>query len=209
MMHWNILDEKRIAILPLLHNIIADGFYLAGGTALALHIGHRDSIDFDFFTVSEIDTVSLFRTIETVFTGHIIQKVQEEKNTLGIIIDETIKISFMTYTYPLIEPTTPTEHFSLASILDIGCMKLSAITSRATNKDYIDLYFILQKCPLQTLLDACEKKFPTIDVGLILKSLVYFEDIINEPILYKENNHVDFTTIQESLKQHVSALHNL
>lgn len=206
-MHWNILDTKRQSLLPLLHSVVGDNFYLAGGTGLALYFGHRDSVDFDFFTDSDINTVQLFQDIEKIFAGNRVIKTQEEKNTLGIVIDDTVKISFMTYSYPLIQELTKTEHFPIASIIDIVCMKFSAITSRATNKDYIDIYFVLQKYPLQELLDACTKKFPTIDTGLVLKSLVYFDDIIDEPIIYKENHDTDFTLIKEFLKKEVVQLY--
>jgi hypothetical protein len=80
-MFYNILDKKRLAILPLLKNFKAD-FYLAGGTGLALQLGHRDSIDFDFFLPKNIDTPKLFFTIRYIFKNHKILKVQEEKNTL-------------------------------------------------------------------------------------------------------------------------------
>ena len=78
------------------------------------------------------------------------------------------------------------------SIKDIGCMKLSAIISRATNKDYIDLYYILQRVELLELLKWAEQKFPEIDTNLILKSLVYFEDVEVETINFKHNKEVDF-----------------
>ena len=81
-------------------------------------------------------------------------------------------------------------NFRLASIVDIGCMKLSAITSRATNKDYIDLYFILKKISLKKLLLASSRKFKELDQNLILKSLVYFDDIEKTPILFKNSNRV-------------------
>jgi len=78
-------------------------------------------------------------------------------------------------------------------------MKLSAITSRSVLKDYVDLYYILQRFELNTLLDYVKEKFPIIDTNLILKSLVYFEDIQEEPINYKHNNQVSFETIKKYL----------
>lgn len=186
-MFYNILDKKRIAILPLLTFFKKD-YYLAGGTALALQIGHRDSIDFDFFSKKDIDTQKLFEQILEIFKGKKVIKIQDEKNTLTVIIDTNIKISFFTYKYKLTEKLISEEHFRLASITDIGCMKLSAITSRASNKDYIDLYYILQKINLTHLLAKTEKKYTSLDQSLILKSLVYFDDINKEPIKFK-NKH--------------------
>ena len=85
-MFYNILDKKRLSILPLLNNFKKD-FYLAGGTGLALQLGHRDSIDFDFFSKKDINTTELFLKIKQVFRGHKIKKVQEIKNTLTVFID--------------------------------------------------------------------------------------------------------------------------
>ncbi len=205
-MHWNILDEHRKNILPLLAKLVSDfnvDFYLAGGTGLALQIGHRDSIDFDFFTKSEFDTMSLFEVCLKIFKDFKVQKTQESKNTLSILIDESIKISFMTYSYELLKPLVVSEYFPIASAEDIGCMKLSAITSRSAEKDYVDLYFILQKISLRDLLALCAVKFPSIDANLLLKSLVYFEDIVPESILYKEGHDTDFAVIQKFLKEKV------
>ncbi len=148
-MFYHILDKNRLQIISKFKNFKKD-FYLAGGTALALQIGHRDSIDFDFFTEKDIDQKKLFAEIKQIFKKSKILKVQEEKNTLTVILDEKIKLSFFTYKYKLIKKLIQTESLNLASIEDIACMKLAAITSRAVNKDYIDLYFILQNIKLKT-----------------------------------------------------------
>jgi len=201
-MHYNILDEKRKNIMPLLRNF-KGRFYIAGGTALAFHLGHRDSIDFDFFSSNDFDRIELFKEITEIFSGHEILKVQDEKNTLTVIIDNDIKLSFFGYKYKLIKPLFEEENIDIASIEDIACMKLAAITSRATNKDYLDLYFILKKFSLADILYFTEEKFPAIDRNLILKSLVYFEDIENEPMVFKEGNEISFNEIKESLKASV------
>ncbi len=195
-MFYNILDKKRLAILPLLKNFKAD-FYLAGGTGLALQLGHRDSIDFDFFSAKDIDTAKLFFIILNIFKNHKILKVQEEKNTLTVFIDDNIKLSFFTYNYKLLGKLINEPNFKIASILDIACMKLAAIISRATNKDYIDLYFILQEIKLETVLDKLNRKIPELDINLVLKSLVYFKDVNKEPIKFKNNCNIDFKRIQD------------
>ncbi len=200
--HYGILDDQRINVLPKLLPFRELGFYLAGGTALALQIGHRDSIDFDFFCLDSFDTTSLFSKIEQQFFGHNILRLQDELNTLEIVVDDVIRLSFMTYKYQLIEPVISTDFFDLASIVDIGCMKLSAITSRTAYKDYVDLYFILNEVSLQTLIDSLRVKLPTLDPSLALKSLVYFDDITPEEILYKINP-VDIEVIKSFLIEQV------
>lgn len=202
-MHLEILDEKRIDILPLLAKI-DEKFYLAGGTALALQIGHRDSIDFDFFTDSDFDIDKVFEEIVNIFKDHKVVKTYTEKDTLYILIDDSIKLSFMKYNYPLVKGLIDAEYFKMASIEDIACMKFSAITSRQAMKDYVDLYFILKNFDLEDLLNLSEKKFSNqLDKNLILKSMVYFDDIDQEEIMYKNNNNVSFEEIKKSLVKHV------
>ena len=204
-MFYNILDKKRENILPFLKSLKQD-FYLAGGTALALQLGHRDSVDFDFFSEKDIDTKKLFEKVKVIFTGKKIVKIQDEINTLTVLIDENIKISFFGYQYPLLEKLIDEPNLKLASTLDIATMKLVAITSRASNKDYIDLYYILENIDLNDLLEKASKKFPEIDRNLILKSLVYFEDIEIEPILFKNNKEINFEKIKDFLKDEVLKL---
>ncbi len=79
-------------------------------------------------------------------------------------------------------------------------MKLSAITSRSVEKDYVDLYFILKDIPLDELLLLSERKLPTLDQTLILKALVYFDDVLREPILFKEGHGISFEDIQSFLR---------
>lgn len=207
-MFYNILDKKRIDILPLLKNLKKD-FYLSGGTALALQIGHRDSIDFNFFNKQDIDTKKLFEVLRKIFKGHSLLNIQEEYNTLTILVDGSIKISFFTHKYKLIKKTINDANLSLASLEDIICMKLSAITGRASNKDYIDIYFILKNFSLSDLLKNAHIKYPELEKNLILKSLVYFEDITQEKILFKNNNHIVFEEVKNKLREEVKKFSKL
>lgn len=182
-MHYEILDDRRRTLLPQFASFKGN-FYLAGGTALALQIDHRDSIDFDFFSRKGFDTARLFKECEASFGGHSLTKTQDEKDSLSFLIDTAVSVSFLGFPYPLVKPLVVTEYFDIASIEDIGCMKLSAITGRAALKDYVDLYFILRSIPLSVLLESTATKFPSLDRNLILKSLVYFDDVAREPIRF-------------------------
>lgn len=197
-MFYDIIDEKRKNVLPLFKSLKSD-FYLAGGTALALQLGHRDSVDFDFFSEKDFDTKDLFEKLKEIFESHKIQKVQDEKNTLTIIVDEDIKLSFFAYQYPLLNPLISEEYIKLASVEDIACMKLSAIVSRSVEKDYVDLYFILQRNKLAKLLGLSQKKFPSLDANLIIKSLTYFDDIVEEAIIFKNDKNVSLDEIKTFL----------
>lgn len=199
-MHWEILDKNRTEILPLLAEF-KDQFYLAGGTALALQLGHRDSIDFDFFLQNEFSNDILFKKIENVFSNYKIVKTQDEKDTLTVKINENIKLSFFTYRYVLVKPLIKTEYFDLASIEDIACMKLSAIVSRYLLKDYVDIYWILHQIKLSDLLILNQHKLQNLDINLVLKSLVYFDDVVPEKITFKNNKDVDFETVKEFLRK--------
>jgi hypothetical protein len=201
-MHYEILDAPRREILPRFAPL-KGRFYLAGGTALALEIGHRDSIDFDFFSPKPVNTPELYSELESVLEGHKILKTQEEKNTLSLLVDNSIRVSFFSYPYPLIKPLIEEEHLSLASVEDIACMKLSAITGRSVEKDYVDLFFILKQISLKDLLSYSVQKHPALDTNLILKSLVYFDDVVREPIRFTSDSAVSFEDVQSYLRNTV------
>jgi len=183
-LNLSILSEERRNILP---SFISwkDEFYLAGGTALALQIGHRESVDFDFFSSHPFDTEKMIKRISILFGEKSFTVTQVEKNTLSIILHTEIKISFMTYEYELVNPLIKTEYINIASVPDIACMKLSAIMQRSALKDYVDLYEIMKIYPLEKLLSFTKKKYPTIDSTVVLKSLSYLDDIIDEPLIYQ------------------------
>lgn len=203
-MHWDILDKKRKEILPLFKVFSMLGFYLAGGTGLALQIGHRDSIDFDFFVYGDYETSKLKEKISEVFKDYKIIFTQEEKNTVSCIIDDEVQLSFFGYKHNTIKTFKETDYFKIASIEDIGCMKLSAITSRSVEKDYVDLYFILQIVSLKELLKFCAIKYPTLDESLLLKALTYFDDIKEEKILFKEGHFVSLDDVKKYLQKTVT-----
>lgn len=203
-MFYEILNDKRRSLLPCFAGLKAQ-FYLVGGTALALQIGHRDSIDFDFFSEQSFNTEILLEEVRGLLVGHTLQKTQDEKNTLSILVDGEVRVSFFTYTYPLIGTFIDEAFLRIASLEDIACMKLSAITGRASAKDYVDIFFLLKKLTFAEMLMFAQKKFKDVDIGLILKSAVYFDDITNDPINYTAGNEVPFTEVQESLRSAVKA----
>lgn len=180
-----ILSESRKKILA---SFISwkNEFYLAGGTGLALQIGHRDSVDFDFFSNHSFDTDLMIQRLSELFDRKSLKVTQVEKNTLSILLQLEIKISFMTYDYELLNPIISSDYISLASIPDIACMKLSAIMQRSALKDYVDLYEIMKIYQLEQLLLFAKKKYPVIDSTVILKSLSYLEDIVDEPLIYRD-----------------------
>lgn len=156
-------------------------YYLAGGTGLAMQLKHRLSIDLDFFSKKAIDTKSLIQRLQKLgdFTVD-----KEAENTLNCRLNGT-RLMFLQYDYPLLFPLLGIKGIKLADARDIACMKVSAISSRGSKKDFIDLFFICKKiAPLEKLLALFEKKYKKVDYNMahILKSLVYFEDAEKEPM---------------------------
>ena len=125
----------------------ASHFYLAGGTALSLQIGHRRSVDFDFF--AETDEVKGKRVDEIIRSLDSFS-IQVIERTLGnfVLLVDNIRIGFFSYGYSLINPAVQFENVALASIADIGLMKCDALITRGSRKDFYDLFYITKSIPL-------------------------------------------------------------
>jgi len=152
--------------------------YLAGGTAVALHIGHRYSYDFDFFTAQEFDEEILIQQIAGAIPDFRLDR-KSRGTILGYLGD--IRFSVFYYKYPLLFQTHRLLGINVADVRDIVPMKISAIADRGTKRDFIDLYFLLAKEKIMTLkeaFDLYDKKFGALSQNKIhlLKSIVYFED---------------------------------
>jgi len=155
--------------------------YLAGGTAVALYFGHRLSVDLDFFTDEEFDSLSLSSTISGVMgTSFRIAKTKVTKNALVMNLNET-RFSLFTYPCPLVAPLTGMQDIPVhvASQIDLALMKLLAINQRGSCKDFIDLKALIKqnRYPFEFLLEKLKDKF---EIGeemqlQLKKSLVYFD----------------------------------
>lgn len=159
---------------------LVDNFYLAGGTALAMQLLHRASLDLDFFSQEKINTKSLLLRLKEL-GGFSLEK--EDWQTIHGILKNT-KISFFYYPYPLLYRLKKLNGLAVADIRDIVCMKIDAISGRGSKKDFIDLYFICKQYSLAYLLKLYKKKYREIEVNMthILKSLCYFQDAKNSPM---------------------------
>jgi len=176
-----IISRKTRANLEALIGAgILDDYYLVGGTGLALQLKHRISIDLDFFTPEVVDIKQLIQKIKEL--GNLSVE-SEDIDSLTCQFNGT-KLSFLRYDYPLLSALEKEKGFSIASIKDIACMKIDAVSSRGTRKDFIDLFFICQRIPLTELLKLFQKKYKKINYnsGHILKSLVYFNDAEKNPL---------------------------
>ncbi len=163
-------------LMELLKKIMAEklfsDFNLVGGTALALQMGHRNSIDIDMFGSSEINTILC---IEKLSEFGDVQVTQSTKNILITKIDD-VKVDFVNYKYPLLSEVLNVENIRMLSKKDIAAMKLNAIAGRGSKKDFIDLFFLLNEYTLEEMLSFYEQKYNDGSVFMVQKSLTYFDD---------------------------------
>lgn len=185
-MHKQAVSEQTQRVLAKIGKPFSQNFYLAGGTALAIQLGHRLSIDLDWFSGEGFLNSSL-KTDLSQFGQF--ELTGEDEDTIHGILDN-VRVSFLRYSYRLLFPLVDFEDAKLADERDIAAMKIDAISSRGSKKDFVDLYFLLEKYSLPELIELFEKKYANIKFNKlhILKSLTYFEDAEEDPmpIMLKE-----------------------
>ena len=172
---------KRLLVFP----AVTD-FYLVGGTALSLQMGHRISVDLDFFTNEEFDSQKL---LEKLKENYSVKPVGISKNSLTAEI-ENIKVDFIRHNYPIVKPIQFIENIRMASKEDIATMKLNSITTRGSKKDFYDLFQLLNFFSLAEMFDFFKTKYDESMKFIVLKSLLYFDDADTEPspVLIKNNS---------------------
>lgn len=160
-----------------------DDFVLVGGTALAMHFGHRLSIDLDLFSVkhNNFDAIDLY-----------LNKIENCQSTytsksIKVFSVKGVKVDFVNYPNDWLKPPEVAEGFLIASVHDIAAMKIYAITNRGNIKDFVDLYFLLQVYSPNQLLELYQQKYPSSSLFLAVKSLLYFEDAEKQsmPVMIK------------------------
>lgn len=169
------VTAKTLASLPTLRD-----FYLAGGTALALYRGHRRSVDLDFFNPQPFDEEQLIASLENLPDLAVVSKSPQ---TIYCHISGT-KVSFIGYSYPLLFPFADFSALAVADERDIACMKLSALASRGSRRDFVDLYVVAREYGMRQLLELFRQKFARANYNVLhlWKSLTYFADAENEPM---------------------------
>lgn len=176
------LPKKQIKVLKALGPHMAPkGFYLAGGTALAIHYGHRVSVDLDWFTAQPFDdSLLLAQTLRSSGLDLAIEQVSP--GTLHGSVQD-VRVTFLQYQYPMLKSVQYWKDMDcdLAALEDLACMKLSAIAQRGARKDFCDLYALAKTSfTLQEMLGFYQRKFGIRDIGSVLYGLVYFDDAENE-----------------------------
>ena len=178
---WNtITEDMKFVLNGFSQSELGKQFYLAGGTALALQLGHRRSVDLDFFSPTE-DIPTIRPRLEGTLKAFEPTLVDSSWGNLVYLV-KSVRLGFYGYGYPLIAPLVEMEGLRLASIEDIALMKLDALLSRAARKDFYDLYFICQIVPIKQLLALASQKYHSVRdfESQAVKRLVFFESAEQE-----------------------------
>ncbi len=156
-------------------------FYLAGGSACALQLGHRISVDLDFFTPEMYEPAAFASRLEKI--GKVTVQQQSTGTFVGLLAQT--QISFFYYGYPLLQPPIVFRGVRIASLLDIALMKITAISQRGRKRDFVDLYFICkeEKIALNDLFKRMPEKYPSLSYPAyhLLRALTYFDDAEKDP----------------------------
>lgn len=178
-----ILPDTLLLLKKMQADPVLKNFFLVGGTGLALQIGHRISIDLDLFSKEPFETETMENHLANQF-GFFSDYIAP--NTLKGFVNG-IKVDFITHAYEWVGPPVQEGGISLASLEDIAAMKLNAIAhSGQRQKDFYDIYFLLEHLPLKSMLDVYQIKHPKSNVLIPLKGLIWFDDIdfeIEKPML--------------------------
>ena len=172
-------ETVEAGTLDLIKTLMADseleGFNLVGGTALSLQVGHRISIDIDLFTDRDFDSERLANYLEKLYK---LSETKIIKNGIFGFING-VKLDLIAHKYPLIYPIQNLKGIRIASLPEIGAMKLNVIVENGSRyKDFVDMYFLLEHYPLKLFTDAYEKKYaPNASATIARTGLIYFADI--------------------------------
>jgi len=179
MLHLETIHPDTLELLRKIQSLeMFKDVRLVGGTALALQLGHRKSIDLDFFgsvdaSLQEIALeLSAFASVSPL----------SESRMMRFLVVDGVKVDIVNYPYSWIEEPVIEDGVTLAGIKDIAAMKLSAITNRGTRKDFVDFYFLLKLFSFDELINLYVQKYSDAQLFTTLKSLTYFEDAEQDPM---------------------------
>lgn len=174
-MHDEVLNADQLKLLPLMAQFRRE-YYLVGGTAIALHLGHRRSVDFDMFKMSAINhKKNLDRIVAAGFDHQITRRVEEQMNLLV----NGVKLTFFQYPFPVAPEDEFRKVFRLPSLISLAAMKAYALGRRSKWKDYVDLYFLLTKhFTITEISDRATELFGELfSEKLFRAQLSYFDDV--------------------------------
>ena len=175
MFHREILNDAQVSLLPIIKEFKRE-YYLVGGTAIALYLGHRRSIDFDLFKFSAINAKKNIEKLSRLDINYTITRnVTEQLN----LIANDVKITFFQYPFHIEANNDFEKTIRIPELLDLAAMKAYALGRRSKWKDYVDLFFLLRdKFSLQQIIDRAVLIFGDLFSDKLFRSqLSYFDDI--------------------------------
>ena len=199
------IDPRQEAVLVRLGPVLPATYYLAGGVGVAMHLDHRHSRDLDFFGAT--DPNQLVPTLEAMAGVTISDRAS---GTVHLVMDG-VPVTLLEYRYPVLAAPVRVAGVPvpIASLVDLACMKLSAIAHRGAARDFWDLHTIVGAtgASLGGLVAAFQTKFAAVDVGHVVRSLVYFGDADAEP-LPGGLTAAHWTAVKRDLESWVRDLHD-
>jgi predicted nucleotidyltransferase component of viral defense system len=204
MLHTNTVDPSTLELLRSLQGrSYLENFHLAGGTALALHLGHRTSVDLDLFSNVSFDEE---RMMEAIQQDYNLRLLYTAPGTLKTIIND-VNVDIIVHKYPHLSDPIVTGNVRLYSEGDILAMKINAISvSGERSKDFIDIYYALEKYDISTIISFYRQKYNQQGDMHILKSLLYFDDVdlADWPVLIRDPE-LKWEEVKESIERAVLA----
>lgn len=179
MLYLETVESSTLELLKKLQRLpVLEQTRLVRGTALALQLGHRKSIDLDFFGTIDCEAEYLRESIAGIASLTILK----ESPHIHIYIVDGIKVDIVNYKYPWLDDVVLEQGLRLASVSDIAAMKITAIIGRGTKKDFIDIAFLLHHFSLEEILHFYAAKYNDSSVFMAMKSLAYFDDAEADPM---------------------------
>lgn len=197
-------DQTEKVLRSAIASNATEGFYLAGGTGLQLHLNQRFSFDLDFFAAEPFNPEKILPKLKPLPK---FQAQQVQADTILATANST-KVSFFHYPYPLIRKPASLEGIAVASLEDIAAMKLWAIASRGTKRDFFDIYFIAQKISLARILSLYEEKYKNLASNRphLLRSLTYFADAEGDPNPVTLDKEITWETVRRFFEEEAPKL---
>lgn len=199
--HKEILTDEQEKYLPLVKFFSRD-FGLVGGTAIALYLGHRQSIDFDLFSLREFDNLKIRKQI--ISFQKIDHILRDEAGQYTVALG-AVRLTFFYYPFPLHFSENFDNVIKLPDLLTLAAMKAHALGRRAKWKDYVDLFFVMEKhySIEQIIKKAKQIFFSEFNEKIFKVQLAYFKDIdYTEEVIFMKGFDVDDKTIKEGLVKH-------
>ena len=196
-MHPEILSKEQKELLPMMRQFERE-FYLVGGTAIALQLGHRRSIDFDLFKLSNLNASKTLKKLNaTKFPYVVTRRVSEQIN----LTMNAVKITFYQYPYKIDANVDFENTFRMPDLLTLAAMKAYALGRRAKWKDYVDLYFLLHEYTLDQIIQKADLLFGQMFSGKLFRSqLAFHKDIdYSEPVEYMPGFEVEEQEVKDFL----------